>query len=220
MPRQAASSTLTRARPLEPETVSVSFGLGMRLGFAEAVEAAEAAVPQETPGTRRWPSWRVGLELQQRTEPVNEEQRVPAATFPAGPQPYSLLGGMAGCDLEAEVLGGRQSPHIRDKRGACLSGARFQAPQPVISVVPNLKLEGSCALKASCRLPGTEKWGWGDSGWGRVCGWSCPLEWAKGCLPHLLFVPGMSVFSLCAWCEHGVRKVQMRWVSELLWGLK
>lgn len=147
--------------------MSVSLGLGVRVGFAEAVEAA---VQQETPGTQRWSSWRAGLGLQQRTEPVNEEQRIPAATFPAGPQPYSLLGGMAGCDLEAVVRGGRQSPHIRDKRGARLSGARFQAPQPVISVVPNLKLEGSCALKASCRLPGTEKWGWGDGGGGFVGG--------------------------------------------------
>lgn len=128
MPRQAASSTLTGARPLEPETVSVSLGLGMRVGFAEAVEAA---VQQETPGTQRWSSWRAGLRLQQPTEPVNEEQRILAATFPVGPQLYSLLGGMAGCDLEAVVLGGRQSPHTRDKRGARLSGARFQAPQPV-----------------------------------------------------------------------------------------
>lgn len=87
--------------------------------------------------------------------------------------------------------------------------------QPVMSVVLNLKLGVSCVVKASCvAWEVSETWGWGDGG-------SCPLEWAKGHIPQkLLFVPGINLLSLCAWCEHGVREVRMGWGSELLWGLR
>lgn len=224
MPRQAARSTSAYAKSPEPEALNVSLGQGMRVGFCRS---SPAAVRQETPRqpeTQHWSSWRVVLlEGGPQAATVDRARERRAVDPSEGRATAGQPAGRNGRQERTWRLCSREAarPHTSGTSAECPPLRSFQALQPVISVIPNLKLEGSCALKASCPLPGTEKWGWGGSGWGRVLWVELPLGVGQGLAPHLFFVPGMSVFPLCAWREHGVfRKVQMRWGSELLWGLK
>lgn len=139
-------------------------------------------------------------------------------------------------DLEA-VVTGEQMTGMDKSKLRCMaaaieatsaphtSGTRAEHLPPLLSYLPSSPASHFCStrlqasvLEVSCLLPGKVQ----RSGAGVMVaggGVSPQRGQRAGSVSHLPLVPGMN-FSLCAWCDPGVREERMGWRSELRSGLR